>query len=81
MKYEKALGFMGFVLIIAFISPVLGTLFGAFAGWLVGIFFGDTILDFLSRVGVRTDGLSMWQAGAALGFIGGYLKTTIHQKS
>lgn len=78
---EKIATYVLFVLVLALVAPVLGVLFGAFAGWLVGLVFEQTIIGFLSRVGVNTDGLTMWQVGAALGFIGGYLKTTVAQKS
>lgn len=62
---------------IAFIAPVLGTLIGAFMGWVVGLFFGETILAFLAAVGVKTAGLAMWQVGAAMGFLGSFLRTTV----
>jgi hypothetical protein len=54
---------------------ILGTLFGAVAGWIVGLFFTDTILTTLGRFGVDTFGLTMWQLGATLGFIGGFFKS------
>ncbi len=57
------------------ILPVLGTLFGAFAGWVVGWFFEETILGIASQLGI--DGVTMWQLGAALGFVGGFLKTKV----
>lgn len=65
------------VIALAFLLPVLGTLIGAFMGWVVGLFFGETILAFLAAVGVTTSGLSMWQVGAAMGFLGSFLRTTI----
>jgi hypothetical protein len=79
--YEKIIGLTVFSLIIAFTGPILGCLFGAFAGWTVGLVFADAVIGFLHRCGVNTDGLTMWQLGAALGFIGGYLKTSVHQKT
>lgn len=57
--------------------PTIGTCFGAFAGWAVGLFFAETILGFLSRTGIDVSGLAMWELGAALGFIGGFLKTSV----
>lgn len=57
------------------ILPVLGTLFGAFAGWVVGWFFEDTILGIASQIGIND--VAMWQVGATLGFAGGFLKTKV----
>jgi hypothetical protein len=55
---------------------ILGTLFGAIAGWIVGLFFTDTVLTTLGRFGVDTFGMTMWQLGATLGFIGGFFKSS-----
>ena len=54
---------------------ILGPLFGAFAGWVVGLFFGDTILGIASQLGIRN--VTMWQLGAFLGFVSGFLKTKV----
>ena len=54
---------------------VLGTLFGALAGWIVGLFFGDTILGILGQMGLHN--ITMWQYGAFMGFNGGFLKTKV----
>lgn len=62
------------------VMPVMGVLFGAFAGWIVGLFFTPTILDFLRRLGVDTAGLQVWQIGAAMGFFGGFLKTSVTKR-
>jgi len=58
-----------------FISIILGTLTGAIAGWVVGLFFGDTILYILSQLHVQN--VTMWQFGAFLGFVGGFMKTKV----
>lgn len=78
---EKFIGIVSFGLIIAFVAPIISCFLGAFAGWTVGLVFEQEIIGFLTRCGVQTEGLKMWQLGAALGFIGGYLKTTVHQKN
>lgn len=72
------LGFTA-VLGLMVLMPVLGVLFGAFSGWAVSLFFNDTVLGFLARIGVDTNGLALWQVGAAMGFLGGFLKTSFHQ--
>jgi presenilin-like A22 family membrane protease len=61
----------------AILLPLLGTLLGAFTGFVVGLFFEESILDFLHRAGVNTIGLPLWQVGASMGFLGGFLKTSV----
>ena len=61
---------------VVFILVILGTLFGGIAGWIVGLFFTDTIMNTLNRIGVDTMGMTMWQLGATLGFISGFFKAT-----
>ena len=61
---------------VVFILVTLGTLFGGIAGWIVGLFFTDTIMNTLNRIGVDTMGMTMWQLGATLGFISGFFKAT-----
>ena len=58
------------------ILPVISTFFGAVIGWFVGLFFGKAILGILACVGIK--GFSMWQIGAALGFIGGFFTRKIN---
>ncbi len=62
-------------LIVAVIIVVvcLGTLFGGFAGWVVGYFFEDAIMKTLQGFGVSPI-FTMWELGATLGFIGGFFK-------
>lgn len=52
---------------------ILGTLLGAVTGWIVGLFFGAAILDVFREAGVS--GISMWQLGATLGFVGGFFRS------
>ena len=58
-----------------FVFVILGTLIGGIAGWVVGLFFSDTILGILAQLGVK--GISMFQFGAFMGFVGGFLKTKV----
>lgn len=55
---------------------ILHVVFGAIGGWIVGWFFGDMILATLSRFGIDTLGLEMWQIGGTLAFVGAYFKST-----
>ena len=63
-------------LVMLFILPIVNTLVGAFIGLVVGLFFENAIFTFLSALGVSTINLSMWQVGAALGFIGSFFRAT-----
>ena len=73
-----AAGLIAAVMLVFFTA--FGTLMGALSGWIVGWFFSDTILTFFSVLaGTNIAGLQMWEVGAALGFIGGFFKTTTVQ--
>jgi hypothetical protein len=74
---EKIVASFLAVIAIAFIAPLAGVLIGSFTGWVVGLVFSETILSFLSRFGVDTAGLAVWQIGAAMGFLGSFLRTTV----
>lgn len=69
------------VCVMIFVAPLLGVLAGAFCGWIVGFFWTVPILDFLGRLGMKTDGLTVWEIGAAMGFLGGFLKTNSSSSS
>lgn len=56
------------------IYPILGTLFGIFSGWFVGIFFAEPILSIVAKIGVKN--VEMWQLGAFLGFVGGFFRSS-----
>jgi hypothetical protein len=75
---EIAQGAVAAMLVVAavFLLVILGTLFGGIAGWIVGLFFADTIMSTLDAFGVETFELSMWQLGATLGFISGFFKSS-----
>ncbi len=60
-----------------FALRLIGPLMGALAGWIVGLFFGNTIFAVLQGFGVNTSLFSMWQLGAALSFIGSFFVITI----
>ncbi len=64
--------FLGASLI--FCTVLMNALMGAFVGWVVGLFFGKTILGILACIGIS--GFKMWQIGVFLGFVGGFFKTT-----
>lgn len=69
------------IIAAALLFPLVSTLTGAFTGWVVGMFFHDTIMTFLIAVGVDVNQLSTWEVGAALGFIGGFFKTVRYRNA
>ena len=71
---------VGLVMLII-VMVILGTFFGGVAGWIVGLFFTDTIMQTLNRIDVDTMGMTMWQLGATLGFVSGFFKSTEVQKN
>ncbi len=53
-----------------------------FGGWVVGLFFSDVVLGGLHKLGVNTGDLQLWQIGAVLGFVGGFIRpSTIERKT
>lgn len=70
------LGVLGIGMIAVF--AILGTLFGAIGGWIVGLFFGTTILKVGALYGLH--GVTMWELGATLGFVGSFFKSSVAAK-
>ncbi|MBO4285386.1 MAG: hypothetical protein J5895_04050 [Alphaproteobacteria bacterium] len=62
-----------------FLSLLLSSIIGALCGLVVGLIFGPTILGIFAAIGIT--GFKMWQIGAFLGFVGGFFRTSITQKS
>lgn len=75
-KIISAVGIIAGSFALIFFAPVLGVLLGAFSGWVVGLFFGNTILGVAASLGLQ--GFSMWQLGASLGFVGGFFR--VHRR-
>jgi integral membrane sensor domain MASE1 len=66
-----------FVLVVGLtvLFMVFGPLIGALTGAIVGLFFSTPILHVLSQAGL--EGVTMWQLGATLGFVGGFFKAAV----
>lgn len=62
--------------LLVFIACVGGAAFGALGGWVVGWFFDDTLYA-AQRAFHISPALAPWQLGAALGFVGGFFKTSV----
>ncbi len=80
-KIVKGFGVVALTIGGVFFFIIFATFTGAMAGWVVGLVFSDTILGILGQLGVHN--VSMWQFGAFMGFLGGFLKTktTVEAKS
>lgn len=75
---------MGWLLLgggLIFFAPLIGVLLGAFSGWIVSLFFDDTIRLTLLACGVQLGHLELWQLGATLGFISGFFRSVQGNRS
>ena len=77
-KVVLALGAVVLVAVVLFAAVLLGTVFGALGGWVVGLFFSETMLGIFAALGIK--GFAMWQIGAFLGFVGAFFKTNVSTK-
>lgn len=77
-KLAKWIGVTVTSIFAAFVLVIVRSLFGALAGWIVGLIFGDTILAIFQQLGIV--GMHMWQLGTFLGFVGGFLSTSVFTK-
>lgn len=63
------------------VYPMLGALFGAFAGVMVSLLFDETIRGVLNGMtGLPLD-TPVWKVGATLGFVGGFFRSTTSTQS
>jgi hypothetical protein len=58
-----------------FAMSIAGTIFGAFAGFVVGLVFTPTFHVFMTAIGMKT--IAVWELGAVLGFVGGFFRTVV----
>lgn len=72
---------LGLALMGILVFPMLGTLVGAVCGGIVGLLFDDTFRHVLSVFNLDASSLRIWQLGAFLGFVGGFLKSNTSVKS
>lgn len=69
----KALTVIAAMFLALFLGPIVGVLFGAFSGWVVGLVFSGTCDYFLQYFKLYEVG--MWQIGAFLGFVGSFFRS------
>lgn len=74
-KVATGFGVVCLTMMGIFCFVIFGTLLGGIAGWIVGFFFGDTVLGILAQLGIK--GVTMFQFGCFMGFVGGFLKTKV----
>jgi len=74
-KLAQLFGVLALSLGGIFFFVIFFTLFGGIAGWVVGLVFGETILGILAQLNIK--GITMWQFGLFMGFVGGFLKTKV----
>jgi hypothetical protein len=79
-KILKLIGLTMGTFATLFLLRLIGPALGAFAGWLVGLVFGDAVFSVLRGFGVDTTQFAMWQLGAALSFIGAFFVITIDRQ-
>ncbi len=77
-KTVKIVGAAFLVGVLLFLAPLFGIGFGAFAGWIAGLFYPNTLHLLGQRIGLPVE---PWQLGAMLGFVGGFFKSSLAQKS
>ena len=65
--------------ILLFVAVVLGTILGAFTGWILSLtFLGDWIISGFKAFGVNSEG-KLVVIGAMLGFLSGFFKSSIYK--
>ena len=66
------------VIVVIFLAAIIGAVFGAFAGWILGFTpIGDWILKFLAAAQIHTN---MVDFGAFCGFVGGFFSGSWRSK-
>lgn len=78
MTFRTALSVWLGMSVFIFVGPLIGSLWGMAAGWVVGLVFGDLVLRFLAEIGI--EGFAMWQVGACLGFLGSFFRANTISK-
>lgn len=74
-EFAKVVGVGMLAVAAIFFFILLSTFIGGFTGWVIGLFYGDTILRIFAQLGVKD--ITMFDLGIFLGFVGGFLKTKV----
>lgn len=73
-KFLAAIGIFFVAILLIFISPIIGVLIGAFSGWIVGMLAPVWVPTGLALLGIKVTADQLVVLGAALGFLGGFLR-------
>jgi hypothetical protein len=74
---EDLIKIIGGAVVISFaviIIPLISTIMGYCCGWMVGIFFEETVANVMLALG--SPKVAMTEIGAACGFVGGFFRST-----
>ena len=61
---------------VFFIAPILGVLLGAFSGWIVSILAPVWVPTGMAFIGIKIVASDLVALGAALGFLGGFIRSS-----
>jgi hypothetical protein len=61
---------------LIFFGPMIGVLAGAFSGWVVGWLAPVWVPSGLALIGIKVAARDLLYLGAALGFVGGFFKSS-----
>lgn len=71
-SFLKFLGAVALIAFVCFVAPLIGVVFGAFAGWVVGLFYAETFHTV--REALHLGPMAPWQFGAMVGFVAGFFR-------
>jgi len=68
------------VLLFIFLGPIINAFLFGLGAMVCGLVFEGTIRDVWRALGVNLDNFSMFQIGAALGFAGSFIRSSLSTK-
>lgn len=80
MKSLTVIAGIAGLFVVLLLSPIVGVLFGAFSGWVVGVVLPETSELFLQYLKLQSPPSEMWQIGALLGFVGSFFRNSVTSK-
>jgi hypothetical protein len=74
---ESVTGIVGGTILLLLVAPILNTLFAGVGAWLISLVFEGSIRAVWRGIGINLDQFSFFQIGCALGFVGGFLRSSV----
>jgi len=68
------------VLLFIFLGPIISAFLFGLGAMVCGLVFEDTIREVWRALGINLDKFSMFQIGAALGFAGSFIRSSLSTK-